>query len=280
MSSAKLVVFSGVDSVLRQAHAANSFGKAARVLEALGHADVPIVLCSGKTRAEIEQIQHELGIRHPFVCERDGATFIPTRYFDFDVPRAREVAGYLAVEFGLPYTKVVYALHRTARRLAIEVVGFNEMSVDEVARDCHLPLPQARLAMLREYGEHFRVLDPADDARPRLFKALAGLGLRCVPGTPYDHVGAPVRNGTGVKFLCSLYERAHGTLLTLGLADAMADESILPLVDRRILVCDDGGVDGQVDVLAWAEAIVDSVEDLRREVSRGPRCDGDEHRRD
>jgi predicted mannosyl-3-phosphoglycerate phosphatase (HAD superfamily) len=210
------------------------------------------------------------------VCEHDGATFIPLRYFDFEVPRAREVPGYVAVEFGLPYALVVDTLHRTAQRLAIEVTGFNQMSVDEVARDCQLPLPQARLAMLREYGEHFRVLGPVDDARPRLFKALTGLGLRCVRGMPFDHVGAPVRSGTGLKFLSSLYERAHGTLLTLGLADAMADESILPMVDRRILLCDDVSVNGRVDVVGWAEAIVHSVKHFRREVSsraaspRGP----------
>jgi mannosyl-3-phosphoglycerate phosphatase len=265
MSPAKLVVFSRVDGALHS-RAADSFSKAAKVLEALQPAGVPIVLCSGKTRAEIEQIQHELAISHPFVCERDGAAFIPARYFEFEVPRAREVGGSLAVEFGLPYAVIVQMLRRTAHRLGIEIVGFNDMSVDEVSRDCHLPLPQARLAMLREYGEHFRVLGPGEAARSRLFKALAGLGLRCVPGMPYDHVGAPVRNGTGVKFLCSLYERAHGSLCTLGLADPLADEGILTLVEHRILMCN-YGPNGRVDVVDWANAIVDSVEDLRREGS-------------
>jgi predicted mannosyl-3-phosphoglycerate phosphatase (HAD superfamily) len=265
MSHAKLVIFSAADSVLRHPHAGDLFGKAARVLGPLQQADVPIVLCSRKTRAEIEQIQHELGINHPFVCERDGAVFIPARYFSFDVPRAREVAGYQAVEFGMPYTDVVGALHHTARRLAIEVVGFNDMSVEEVAAACDLPLPQARLAMLLEYGEHFRVLGPFGDARHRLFKALASAGLRCEPGTPYNHVGAPVRNGTGVKFLCSLYERAHGALLSLGLSDKAADAGILPLVDRPVVVCDDLCVNRRIDVVGWAEAIVESVEDLRAE---------------
>jgi mannosyl-3-phosphoglycerate phosphatase len=260
MSHAKLVIFSAADSVLRHAHAPKVFGKAAKVLGQLRQADVPIVLWSGKTRAEIEQIQHELGINHPFVCERDGAVFIPARYFDFDIPRAREVAGYLAVEFGMPYTDIVEALHHTARRLAIDVVGFNDMSVDDVAADCDLPLPQARLAMLREYGEHFRVLGPCDDARPRLFKALASAGLRCEPGTPYDHVGAPVRDGTGVKFLSALYERAHGPLLSLGLSATPSDASILPFVDRRILMGDDVHVNRRGDVVRWAEAIVECVE--------------------
>jgi mannosyl-3-phosphoglycerate phosphatase len=147
MSFAKLVVFSSLDSVFTPAAYRKSLGKAAEVLEDLD--DVPVVLCSGKTRAELEHIQHELGLCHPFVCEYDGAAFIPARYFDFNIPRAREVAGYLAVEFGLPYEDIVRGLHRTAQRLGIQVVGFNDMSVDEVSRDCDLPLPQARLAMLR-----------------------------------------------------------------------------------------------------------------------------------
>ena len=264
MSHAKLVIFSAADSVLRHAHAPDVVGEAAEVLGPLQQADVPIVLCSGKTRAEIEQIQDELGINHPFVCERDGAVFIPARYFDFDIPRAREVAGYLAVEFGMPYTDVVYTLHHTARRLAIDVVGFNDMSVDDVAADCDLPLPQARLAMLREYGEYFRVLGPCDDARPRLFKALASAGLRCEPGTPYDHVGAPVRDGTGVKFLSSLYERAHGPLLSLGLTDTPAEASVLPFVDCRILMQGDVHVSRRGGVVRWAEAIVASVESFSR----------------
>jgi mannosyl-3-phosphoglycerate phosphatase len=260
MSPAKLVVFSAADSVLRHTRAPDLFGRAARVLGPLQQADVPIVLCSGKTRAEIEQVRHELGIHHPFVCERDGAAFIPARYFDFEIPRAREVAGYVAVEFGMPYADIVYALHHAARRLAIEVVGFNDMSVDDVAADCGLPLPQARLAMLREYGEHFRVLGPFDDARPRLFKALASAGLRCEAGTPYDHVGAPVREGTGVKFLSALYERAHGPLLSLGLSDTPAGAGVLPFVDRPILMGEDVCADRRADVVSWAEAIVESVE--------------------
>jgi len=133
-----------------------------------------------------------------------------------------------------------------------------------VAADCDLPLPQARLAMLREYGEYFRVLGPCDDARPRLFKALASAGLRCEPGTPYDHVGAPVRNGMGVKFLSFLYERAYGPLLSLGLVDTPADASIWPFVDRRILMEEGGHVNRRGDVVRWAEAIVESVKTFSR----------------
>ena len=131
-----ILVFSEVDWVFRSP-SAGSLALAARILRELASEEVSVVLCSSKTRAELEQIQQELGIGQPFVCENGGALFIPRAYVDFAVPHAREIAGYQAVEFGRSYAEVVDALRRTADQTAIEIVGFSDMSVDEVARECH-----------------------------------------------------------------------------------------------------------------------------------------------
>ncbi len=166
-----IVVFSDVDAILLDPHMP-SFASAATVLSRLVLEDVVLVLCSSRTRAEIELIQQELGLNAPFICENGGAVFIPGGYFDFDVPGARELAGYQTVEFGRAYSDVVRTLRRTAERLRIEIIGFGDMSIEEVARECGLPLLQARLAKLREYGEYFRTLDPGPAVRSRLSKAL------------------------------------------------------------------------------------------------------------
>ena len=73
-----------------------------------------------------------------------------------------------------------------------------------------------------------------------------------------------MRDGTGVKFLSSLYERAHGPLLSLGLTDTAAEASVLPFVDCRILMQGDVHVSRRGGVVRWAEAIVASVESLSR----------------
>ena len=264
--SLRLVVFSDIDGVLLESRG-SAFAEAARALKRLGGEVPPLVLRSSRTRAEIEAIQQQLGISHPFVCESGAAAFVPAGYFGFDVPNARDLAGYLAIEFGRPYAEVVQTLHRTAERLAIEIVGFSDMSVEEVARDCHLPLLQARLAKLREYSERFRILDPSETTHHRLFRALKAAGLRCVTGEQYDHVGAPVDNSIGVNVLCGLYQRAYGGVLTVGLADPMADDKLLQFVNRRVIVCDDDPTKGGVDVVGWAEGIVAIVEELRRQES-------------
>ena len=165
-----IVVFSDVDGVLRCPRT-HSWTQAAKALKRLESAEVPLILCSRQTRAEIEGIQQELGIHHPFVCESGGAAFVPSGYFEFHVQRARDVAGYEAVEFGRSYSDVVQTLRRTADRLRIDIVVFSDMSVEEVARECGQSLLLARLAKFREYSERFLVLDSDETTRRRLFGA-------------------------------------------------------------------------------------------------------------
>lgn len=230
-----LVVFSDVDGVFDGSSPA-SLAAAAKALTVLSRDHVPLVLCSSKTRAELEYLSRELGISHPFICENGSAVFIPKGYLGFVVPDGREVAGYQAVEFGDSYAAVVDGLCQTAARLRIDVRGFSDMSVEEVARECHLSLLQARLAKLREYGECFRVLDPHPAARPRLVKALTAARLLCTMGRLYDHVGAAVDHRLGVGLLCGLYRRACGEVISVGFADARGEGNLLQLVDVPVVV--------------------------------------------
>jgi mannosyl-3-phosphoglycerate phosphatase len=257
-----IVVFSDVDAVLLDSHLP-PFAAAASVLRRLLLEDVSLVLCSSRTRAEIEFIQQKLGLNAPFICENGGAAFIPGGYFDFDIPSARELAGYQAVEFGRTQIDIVQTLHRTAERLRTEIVGFSAMSIEEVARECHLPLLQARLAKLREYGERFRALDPSPAVRSRLFKALQAARLRCVDGYRYDYVGAPVDNRLGVRLLDSLYRRESAAVMTIGVTDALREENLVRLVDHPIMVSDEDVASGSIGVADWADAIVDAVRELR-----------------
>src|SRR6185436_12497818 len=178
-SELPVVVFSDVDGVLCDPHT-HAFADAARALSSIDDTSVALVLCSNKTRAEIESLQQALGIHHPFVCESGGAAFVPAGYFGFDLPHARDIAGYQAVEFGRPHAEIAQALRRIAARLQVEIHAFSDMSVDEVARETRLSLLQARLAKLPEYGERFCVRDRRAGARGRLIDALNASHLRCV----------------------------------------------------------------------------------------------------
>ena len=231
----RLVVFTDLDGSLLD-HESYSFAPAAEALALLAAQGIPLVLCSSKTRAEIEILQQDLGVAHPFLSENGGALFLPRRYFPFLISDGRSIAGYQAIEFGLPYYRLVETLHRVASDLDIPVVGFSDMSTEEVAKDCKLPLMTARLAKLREYDEPFRILDSGLADRSRLFKALHRAGLRCTRGGRYHHLTGVTDKGLGVRTLKSLYRQAWGKVVAVGLGDGLNDLSLLQEADIPIVV--------------------------------------------
>ena len=84
MAQPHVIVVSDLDGTLLD-HETYSFDAARPALARLRQADVPLVLCTSKTRAEVESIRRSLDNEHPFIVENGGAVVIPLDYFSFDV---------------------------------------------------------------------------------------------------------------------------------------------------------------------------------------------------
>ncbi len=231
-----LVVVTDVDGTLLD-HDTYSFAPAVPALQRLQAEDVPLILCSSKTRAEIEGLQKHLGIAHPFISENGGALFVPDGYFGFPLPGSRRIDGYQAIEFGRPYAELVSALRSAASALRLRVTGFSDMTDEQVAHACNLSLREARLARKREYDEPFSVHD-ADAASRRLLHALLReRGFRCTAGGRFDHVTGPTDKGRAIGVLRMLYRRAHRRhIVTVGLGDAPNDLCLLREVEIPIVI--------------------------------------------
>jgi mannosyl-3-phosphoglycerate phosphatase len=249
------VVFVDADSA-PVASASNHGDRLAGALELLAARRITIVLCSRRTRAEIESVRQALGIFHPFICERGAAAYVPERYFGSDLEKARRVGGYQAIEFGASYEVVTAALRRVADRLGLGVVGFTEMSVEQVANECGLSLLEARLAKLREYGETFRLVSSNPIAERRFLKALEGAGLICTPFGAFFDAGTAVNAGVAADRLSMLYRRALGTIVT---ACAGGDEWSAQIRGRV-----DVGLDAPAgEPTRWLESIAGNIENIR-----------------
>jgi mannosyl-3-phosphoglycerate phosphatase len=267
-----VIVFSDVDGVLLDP-SESCMGRAAAAFVRLANQPVSVVLCSLKTRAELQVLQQELGLRGPFIAEAGSAAFIPHGYFPTTVESSRELAGYDVLEFSAPYDDVVQSLGQAARRVGISISAFSEMSVDQVAREWGLNPLQARLAKLREYVELFKINDADASARDKLQRALDAAHLRCATRGTYEIVGSVLSAGSAISALRSLYRRAYPAILTIGMADSWAPPGHLASMDFKIIVHDEHGVAGAIDAGDWAEAIVETVEELRprRSAASGPR---------
>jgi mannosyl-3-phosphoglycerate phosphatase len=233
---APFIIFSDLDGTLLDP-VTGSADAALDVIGMLAQARVPLVFCSSKTRAEIQLLQHELGVHHPFIAENGGALYIPKGYFAFDIPWGRpSPSSFIVIQYGRPYTEVVEKLGRAAQRARVPVLGFNDMSVNEVARECALTPLSARLAKLREHSEPFRVTDTNAASRRRLERAILAEGLTCCAGIPFHFARLHKDQGLPVRMLISLYRRATGQAHTVGFGDAFDDLPMLQRVDTPVIV--------------------------------------------
>lgn len=237
-------------------------GPVARMLERLAHERIVLVFCSERTRAEVESTRQAFGIFHPFITEAGGAVFIPERYFGSDVENTRKIGGYQAVEFGMNYDTLVDTIRHAADRLNVGVLGFGDMSVEQVARECGLSLLDARLAKLREYSEPFRLLVANPIAERRLTRTLEGNGLRCRPGPEFFLASVPKGPQMAIALLTKLYRAAFGSALTAASVEGVGLTDLVPHVDvalDSIMLNPDDPNAG----LCWLERIVHECDNAR-----------------
>lgn len=230
-----LVIISDVDACLIDGHtySARTAGEAVARLNRCG---VPLVLCSSKTRAELEELRQQLGLECPFISENGAALHVPEGYFPFEIPGALRIGSGDVVVFGRVYAQVVAMLHDAAQAAGVRVEGFSDMSVEQVAAETGLSLHAASLAKRREYDEPFRVVEPDADASSRLSHALRDAGVRVMAGGRFDHATGEADKGRATAFLRRLYRKAFGPMTTVGFGDALNDVPLLRSVDVPIIV--------------------------------------------
>jgi mannosyl-3-phosphoglycerate phosphatase family protein len=228
-----VVIFSDLDGTLLD-HETYAFDAARPALEHVDRAAVPLVLCTSKTRAEIEPIRTSLRNRHPFISENGGAVFIPSGYFSFDIDGATLHDEYLTIEIGDPYPDLVAALARASHSSGVPVRGFSEMTDGEVAAVTGLTPDQARLARRREYDEPFRVID--SERTRHLLDAIEREGKRWTSGGRFFHIMGGSDKAVAVRLLAALYRRSFSAIITVGLGDAPNDAGFLAEVDVPIVI--------------------------------------------
>ncbi len=157
VSLGKLVVFSDLDGTLLDA-SSYSFEEALPGLRIIREREVPLVICSSKTRREIEHYRMLLNNDGPFITENGGGIFIPAGYFGSGPEDAgwtsERVGTYEAIRLGTRYDILREAL-RELRTEGFDVTGFGDMSAEEVAQVTGLLHEQAEMAKERDFDEPF-----------------------------------------------------------------------------------------------------------------------------
>jgi mannosyl-3-phosphoglycerate phosphatase len=225
------VIFTDLDGTLLD-HDTYSYAEAREALALVKEKSIPLVICTSKTRAEIERYRAELDNHHPFISENGGGIFIPEETFSFSFDYTRTATGYKVIELGTGYDVLRRAIE-DFRRKGLIIKGFGDMTAEELAEEAGLPLSQARLAKKREYDEAFRLIRGDPD---ELISLIQAKGLNHTRGGRYWHLMGESDKGTAVKILSGLYEKKFGSIVIIGIGDSENDFPMLDNVSRPYLV--------------------------------------------
>lgn len=229
----RALVVTDLDGTLLDAHTYD-WRPAQPALTALAEAGVPVVVCTSKTRAEVEPLRARLGLTDPFIIENGGAIFTAAGALgpDIGVPRG----AYDVIEIGIAHRRLVALLEEASQAATVAVRGWSAMDVEEVAARCEMSLDAARLALSREYDEPFILEDRSAGAAERLGAEIALRGGRMTRGDRFFHILGPHDKGDAARALIALYDQAWGGLITVVVGDAPNDIPMLALADYPIVV--------------------------------------------
>lgn len=235
-----IVIFSDLDGTLLDSDN-YSFEKTKPALRAVKELDIPLILCTSKTRSEVEHYRNLLGNHDPFVVENGGAVYIPKEYFSLSFNYDYISGDYCVMELGTPYRKLVKMLNELKEKTGISLRGFSDMTTEEIAAFCNLTPDQAALAKQREYDEPFLILEPEK-------ATLVEQAIECqyTKGDRFYHlIGSD--KGKAVSILIDLFKKSHPGVLSIGLGARLNDLPIFTEVDIPILVQSKGdGFDSNV----------------------------------
>lgn len=234
MITPKPIIFTDLDGTLLDQET-YSFKQASPALEVIQQKGIPLILSSSKTRAEIEVYRKELRNDHPFISENGGAIFIPQEYFSFEFHFDREFDRYMIIELGTFYLQIIEVLKSIMKETGIKIVGFSDLTEEELTNLCGFSLGEANLAKKREYDEAF-MIEGGEKEIERVKEEIKKRGMGYTWGGRFHHIFGKNDKGKAVEILRDLYERQFFTITTVGIGNSINDLPMLFAVDHPIFL--------------------------------------------
>jgi mannosyl-3-phosphoglycerate phosphatase len=240
----KLVIFTDLDGTLLDRNT-YSFEPAQPALHRIRQKDIPLVLSSSKTRAEIEMYRKKLDNNHPFISENGGGVFIPKNYFSFQFPYDKELNEYFVSELGTFYPQIIEVLECIKRETGILIKGISDMTVKEISSASGLDMKEAELAKKREYDEPF-IIEGGEKEVALVKEKIEEKGMNYSWGGKFHHISGKNDKGKAVEILKEFYENQFFSIFTIGIGDSLNDLPMLSVVDRPVFLKGEDSVSPEV----------------------------------
>ncbi|MCA8999912.1 MAG: HAD-IIB family hydrolase [Planctomycetaceae bacterium] len=219
----RAIVFSDLDGCLLNHD--YTYREAKPALACLRDWNVPVVLASSKTAAEMLSLAEALDLDTPIICENGGAIHW----------RGNQLLGQPdATVLGVPRPLILSKLSELAERFRFR--SFTELGLEGIIKRTGLAPEQARRAAQRETTEPL-VWDDDEAKIPEFQERLRDASLTLTRGGRFWHVAGNVTKGDGMQTVLTSYRpQQNANFQTLAIGDSPIDLPMLNQADWAIVV--------------------------------------------
>jgi mannosyl-3-phosphoglycerate phosphatase len=229
------VIFSDLDGTLLD-HYTYQSTPASATLEQLKNANIPVVLNTSKTLAELEIINQNLNLNAPFIIENGAAIYIPIGTFEKQPEDTQTVDGFWVKSFCLPREYWLALLSEKSSDFSDQYQGFSTLTDLELAEITGLSLDDANRAKQRQFGEPIHWLGD-EETKKHFIEYMLDLGANVVQGGRFIHIGDYCDKGQALIWLAERYrEHYNSSIVTIALGDGENDISMLEAADFAVQI--------------------------------------------
>lgn len=248
-----LIIFTNLDILLSQLEEQN-YEPIISVIQELKHQDIPLILITNHTRAEIESLSQKIGLNDSLIVEQGSGIFIPQDNHQLITSETKKADNYHLYQLGCTYTEARAALKAVQEEINKILRGFGDLDEENIQPLIGSSLAMARRAKAREFSEYF--LTPNRIAIQELRQVATEYGFKIIFGDRLSLImGQGADPQKAVQWLIQNYQAtSQDKLVTVGLGQI--DESIAEVLDSLALVDVPQNQEWQTDFIsAWVKSI-------------------------
>lgn len=206
-----LIIFTDLDGTLLD-HETYSHAEALPALNRLKQLEIPLILASSKTAAEIIPLRAELGFCHCEAIVENGSGILEAGNGDQGA--------------GEGYQRIRQILDTLPAGLRDRYEGFSDWSAEEVSARTGLTLAQAQMAKQRRFSEPGLWLGNEAD-REKFVAAINAHGLSALQGGRFMTLSFGGNKAERMVEIARRYSTAVGDRFTVALGDAENDVAMI-----------------------------------------------------
>lgn len=222
-SDKQLIVISDLDGTLLD-HYSYQFDAAQPALALLADHQIPLILNSSKTAAEIIAIRTTLHNHQPFIAENGGGIYLPQ---DND---------YRLVSMGKPRQEFLPVLAALKEEMGLSFTGFSDMGIEQLQACTGLSEQECARALQRDFTEPL-FWEDTDAALQQFTKALSLQELQVLRGGRFVHVSGRTDKGKAIQWLRNYYQEQLGRPIEIiALGDSENDLQMLAMAEHPFMI--------------------------------------------